>query len=110
MSNASNADADVLTMAERWLAAGKAAALATAVDTWSSAPLPAGSQMIVDADGVSHGSLSSGCIEREVVAAAIDVIASGKARLVEFRVSDNTARAAGLACGGRIEVYIETIS
>ena len=107
MSNSANED--VLTTAERWLEAGKRVALATVVDSWSSAPRPAGSQMVIDADGVAHGSLSGGCIESEVIAVAIETIASGRAELLQFGVTDDVARDAGLACGGRIEVYIERV-
>ncbi|WFS02493.1 XdhC family protein [Rhizobium tumorigenes] len=104
------AGTDVLDTAERWAASGTAVALATVTETWSSAPLPAGTQMVISADGATEGTLSNGCIESDVVAAALEVIAAGAGRLVDFRVTDEMARAAGLSCGGRIEVYIEKVA
>ncbi|WFR96937.1 XdhC family protein [Rhizobium tumorigenes] len=103
------ARSDVLDTAERWAASGKALALATVTETWSSAPLPVGTQMVISADGATEGTLSNGCIESDVVAAALDVIAAGAGRLMDFRVTDEMARAAGLSCGGRIEVFVEKV-
>lgn len=40
----------------------------------------------------------------------MDVIGSGKAKMLEFGVADETAWRAGLSCGGRIAVYVEKVS
>jgi xanthine/CO dehydrogenase XdhC/CoxF family maturation factor len=45
-----------------------------------------------------------------VVTEAIDIISSGKAKLLQFGVADETAWRVGLACGGRIGVYVEPIN
>ena len=103
-------EADVLTIAEDWLRAGRAVALATVVETWGSAPRPAGSQMAVSGDGRIMGSVSGGCVEGAVVGEAVDVIASGKPRMLEFGVADETAWRVGLSCGGRIRVYVEKVN
>jgi xanthine dehydrogenase accessory factor len=55
------------------------------------------------------GSVSGGCIEGAVVLEAQDAIETGKPRLLEFGVSDEDAWAVGLACGGRVQVYVEPI-
>ena len=44
-----------------------------------------------------------------VVGEAIDVIASGKPRMLEFGVADETAWRVGLSCGGKIRVYVEKV-
>jgi xanthine/CO dehydrogenase XdhC/CoxF family maturation factor len=100
---------DVLDLAESWLNQGRTLALATVVETWGSAPRPAGSHLIIDADGNFEGSVSGGCVEGAVVGEAQDVIASGKPRLLEFGVADETAWRVGLSCGGRIRVYVERL-
>ena len=46
-------------------------------------------------------------IEGAVIAEAIDSIADGKPRLLEFGVNDESAWAVGLACGGRVQIYVE---
>ena len=87
----------------------KIVALATVVETWGSAPRPVGSHLVIDAEGNFHGSVSGGCVEGAVVAEAVDVIGSGKARMLEFGVADETAWQVGLSCGGRIKVYVERL-
>ncbi len=100
---------DVLTLAQRWRADGRAVALATVVETWGSAPRPVGSHLIIDADGNFEGSVSGGCVEGAVISEAIEVIESGKPRMLEFGVADETAWRVGLSCGGRIKVYVEAV-
>jgi xanthine dehydrogenase accessory factor len=53
------------------------------------------------------GSVSNGCIEGAVFEVAQEVLASGRARLVEYGVADEVAFEVGLACGGHIEVLIQ---
>ena len=101
---------DVLQIAERWRAEGRAIALATVVETWGSAPRPAGSHLVIDADGRFEGSVSGGCVEGAVVAEAAEVIETGVSRILEFGVADETAWRVGLSCGGRIRVFVEAVS
>ncbi|MCX8997962.1 XdhC family protein [Rhizobiaceae bacterium BDR2-2] len=98
---------DALSVAARWAAQGRRLALATVIETWGSAPRPAGSHMVVDADGNFEGSVSGGCVEGEVIAQAVDAITGDRALMLEFGVEDETAWRAGLACGGRIRVRLE---
>ena len=100
---------DVLTLACRWFAEGRQTALATVVNTWGSSPRPPGSQLLVDDQGNFRGSVSGGCIEAAVVREAFDVMQSGTPRLLEFGVSNEQAWEVGLACGGRIQVYVERL-
>lgn len=100
---------DVLDQASRWRSEGKGVALATVVSTWGSSPRAAGSHLAVDENGAMIGSVSGGCIEGAVVLEAQAAIKDGKPRLLEFGVSDDDAWAVGLACGGRIQVYVEPI-
>ena len=100
-------EADPLLQLKRWLAAGQSAALATVAATWGSSPRPVGSHMAIRADGDFSGSVSGGCIEGAVVAAAEDVIKSGKPTLLEYGVTNEMAWDVGLACGGRVQVFVE---
>ena len=102
-------DDDILKSAEDWRRAGRDVALATVVETWGSAPRPVGSNLVIDADGNFLGSVSGGCVEGAVVTEALEVIASGQPKLLEFGVADETAWQAGLSCGGTIRVYVEKI-
>ncbi len=100
---------DILTRAKSWREAGNGVALATVVTTWGSAPRPTGSQLAVDDTGNMIGSVSGGCVESAVVTEAQDVIADGKPRLLDFGVTDEQAWDVGLACGGKIQVYVERL-
>ena len=100
---------EILQQAADWKDQGKGVALATVVTTWGSSPRPIGAKLAVDQDGKFVGSVSGGCVEGEVVTEAMDVIETGKARMLEFGVADETAWKAGLSCGGRIRVYVEKL-
>src|SRR6266404_7239890 len=95
--------------AEQWRKAGKGVALATVVETWGSAPRPVGSNLVIDQEGNFLGSVSGGCVEGAVVTEALDVIDSGKPKMLEFGVADDTAWKVGLSCGGTIRVYVEKV-
>jgi xanthine/CO dehydrogenase XdhC/CoxF family maturation factor len=100
---------EVLETAAEWRAAGRRVAIATVVDTWGSSPRPLGSQLLVDEHGAFLGSVSGGCIEGAVISEALEVIASGSPRLLEFGVSNEQAWEVGLSCGGKVTVYVEAL-
>jgi xanthine/CO dehydrogenase XdhC/CoxF family maturation factor len=105
----SGPDRTILDQAARWLDEGRNVALATVIETWGSAPQPVGSQLAVDGDGNFTGSVSGGCVEGAVVTEALDVLASGRPKVLAFGVADETAWEVGLACGGRIRIYVEPL-
>ena len=92
-----------------WHRAGTGAALATVVETWGSAPRQAGSQLAISGTGDMIGSVSGGCVEGAVVTEALDALQDRRPRILTFGVSDDTAFAAGLACGGTIRILVEPI-
>lgn len=100
---------DVLQTAAHWRGLGKRAALATVVTTWGSSPRPVGSQLVVDESGTFVGSVSGGCIEGAVVREALEVMAEGQPRLLDFGVSDEQAWEVGLTCGGKVQVYVDAV-
>lgn len=92
-----------------WIADGKAAALATVVETWGSAPRPVGAQLAISSEAEIQGSVSGGCVESAVVAEALDALQDGTPRVLEYGISDDDAFAVGLACGGTIRIIVEPI-
>ncbi|MCU0902371.1 MAG: XdhC family protein [Tabrizicola sp.] len=92
-----------------WHRAGKGAALATVIETWGSAPRQAGSQLAISGEGEMIGSVSGGCVEGAVITEALDALQDRRSRVLTFGVSDETAFAAGLACGGTIRVLVEPV-
>lgn len=101
--------ASILATARSWRTAGHQVALATVVKTWGSAPRPAGSLLAVRDDAAFEGSVSGGCVEGAVIEGALQTMQDGAVRRLEFGVADADAWAVGLACGGRIEVFVEPL-
>ncbi|TFD38927.1 XdhC family protein [Cryobacterium sp. TMT2-10] len=89
---------------------GGAAALATVVRTFKSAPRPAGASMLVSEDGTVVGSLSGGCVEGAVYELGSQVIEDGRPVLVRYGISDDDAFSVGLTCGGILDVFVERVN
>ena len=104
-----NDDENIFETAALWLDQGRNVALCTVVATWGSSPRPAGSQLLVDDNQNFLGSVSGGCVEGAVIGEAAEVIADGKPRLLEFGVSDEQAWDVGLACGGKVRIFVERL-
>ncbi len=103
-------DDNVLAQAAAWSNAGQKVAIATVIATWGSAPRPVGSQLAICEDATFVGSVSGGCIEGDVVTRALDAIQTGTAEVLEYGVADAMAWEVGLACGGKIKIYLEPLS
>jgi xanthine/CO dehydrogenase XdhC/CoxF family maturation factor len=101
---------DVLAQAAAWRAEGLAVGFATVIRTWGSSPRPAGSRLVVNQRGEFAGSVSGGCIEGAVIQEALEVMGGGAPRVLEFGVTDETAWSVGLACGGKVEVFVEALT
>ena len=100
---------DILETVETWLSENKPIALATVAATWGSSPRQAGAKMAVTPPMAMIGSVSGGCVESAVLNEAIDSLKDGKPRLLNYGVSDDSAWSVGLACGGKISVYVEPL-
>ncbi|MFN8375125.1 MAG: XdhC family protein [Anaerolineae bacterium] len=101
---------DILETVDKWLREDRRIALATVVETWGSSPRQAGAKMAIDQNMAMVGSVSGGCVETAVVQEALKALKDGKPRLLNYGVSDDTAWDVGLACGGKIAVYVEPLN
>src|SRR5215472_12059320 len=99
----------ILKQAETWRGAGKGVALATVVSTWGSSPRPVGAKLALEEGGGFIGSVSGGCVEGAVIEEGLKAIADGQPRLLSFGVSNERAWEVGLACGGKIRVFVERV-
>ena len=108
-ATASGLSENILEQAQQWKRDGRGVAVATVVATWGSSPRPTGSQLAVDQDGRMIGSVSGGCIEGAVVREAQEVIAGGKPRLLDLGVTNEQAWEVGLACGGKLQIWLEAL-
>lgn len=84
---------------------GQAAALVTVIGRDGSAPRAAGARMLVGADGEIVGTIGGGAFEYQVIAAALDAIATGR----PARFSAHLTRDLGMCCGGAMEAFIEPL-
>jgi xanthine dehydrogenase accessory factor len=85
---------------------GRSSALATIVQCAGSAPQKTGSKMLIRDDGSIVGTLGGGCLEAEVVQAALMAIRDEQSVTLPF---DLTEKQGGLVCGGRVSVFIEPV-
>jgi len=85
---------------------GRSSALATIVQCAGSAPQKTGSKMLIRDDSTIVGTLGGGCLEAEVVQAALMAIRDEQAVTLPF---DLTEKQGGLVCGGRISIFIEPV-
>jgi xanthine dehydrogenase accessory factor len=83
---------------------GRSCALATIVQSIGSSPQKEGAKMLVRDDGTTMGTLGGGCLEAQVINAALAAITDGAPLTIPIQLTD---QAGGLVCGGRVLVYIE---
>ena len=87
------------------------AALATVVNVNGSAYRRPGARMLITESGHCVGSISGGCLERDVVERATEVMSSGAARIIEYdtRGSEDIIWGLGLGCNGVVQVLLESL-
>ena len=100
---------EVAAELEQWLATGEPVAIATVVRITGSAPRPLGATLIARAGDKIAGSVSNGCVESAVYEEAMATLTDGRARVVNYGISDEFAFTVGLSCGGSIDVLIEPV-
>ncbi|HET6742540.1 MAG TPA: XdhC family protein, partial [Kribbella sp.] len=91
---------DVLDRLLTWWEAGESVAVGTVVATFQSAPRPPGAVMLVGPGLEAVGSVSGGCVEGAVYQLGEEILESGDPVLQRYGVSDESAFAVGLTCGG----------
>ncbi len=101
-----NSDLEVLQTAVQWLHAGKKVELVTLAKCWGSAPHPPGSLAVVREDGLVAGSVSGGCIEKQL---STLLRQNESSRLIRHKVSRDQAMRFGLTCGGELELVFERL-
>ncbi len=98
---------DLIPVLDAWAADGRRAALCTVVAVHGRAPLPLGASLVVAEDGATAGAVSGGCVEREVVDVAQQVLRGAVPRRLRFAPGADGLTATGLPCGGGIDVWVQ---
>src|SRR2546430_1560282 len=88
---------------------GQKAAFATVAETKGSTPVPAGEKMLVGPEGRLVGTVGGGCVEAEVIAAALASQRDGMPRLLTQHLNADLAGDLGLSCGGTVEILVEPV-
>ena len=88
---------------------GHVGALATVARVRGSTPVPAGTKMLVGAEGRLIGSVGGGCVEADVIGAALASQASQQPTLLTHHLNADLAGDLGLSCGGTVDVFVEPL-
>ncbi len=86
----------------------KAGALCIVIASRGSTPRHSGSKMLVHPDGSILGTVGGGELETRVIREALEAIADGQPRRLEYSMVDPNRGDPGV-CGGQVEVYVEPI-
>lgn len=99
----------IFTSIEEWSERGIDFALATVVGVRGSTYRGLGARQLMAADGASVGTVSGGCLDRDLQEVALKVIESGTAQLVEFDLTadDEAVWGWGIGCNGATELLVE---
>jgi xanthine dehydrogenase accessory factor len=88
---------------------GQDCALCTIIETKGSTPGKAMMKMLVTRDGRFLGSVGGGCLEAEVLEAALASLEDERPRLLSFALNERDYPDSGLICGGKLSIYVEPI-
>jgi xanthine dehydrogenase accessory factor len=99
---------ELLETLAAWRADGADVGRAVVVRTFGSAPRPEGAVLLTTADGRLAGSVSGGCVEGAAHEEIDRARRDGRSRVIRYGISDEQAWDVGLACGGTIDVLVES--
>ena len=100
-------------LARAWVDEGRAAALLRVTDAAGLGPRATDELLLVDANGGRAGSLLGGAADPALEAAALDLLAEGRAgtvRTLALDIADDDAETAGLTCGGFVNVLVQPLA
>lgn len=88
---------------------GRGGALATVARVRGSTPVPAGTKMLIGEEGRLVGTVGGGCVEADVIGAALQVQARYIPALVTHHLNADLAGDLGLSCGGTVDIFVEPL-
>jgi len=100
----------IAAIVEAWLTQRREGAIARVIGAEGLGPRPGDDVLVVDSNGRTGGSLLAGAVQPEVVTAARALLESQqRQRVISIAVESADATAAGLTCGGAVEVLIQRL-
>ena len=104
-------DTEVLINAKKYLETNEPVFLITVIKTWGSSPRPVGSIMTICKNGALSGSVSSGCIEEDLIQRVSHQYRNLKLPvIVKYGGTQEQIQRFQLPCGGSIELLIEPLN
>ncbi|MFD8944740.1 XdhC family protein [Streptomyces californicus] len=100
---------DIAGELHRWIEEGREFAVGTVVSVGGSAPRGPGAALAVDSAGTAIGSVSGGCVEGAVYELCAQALQDGGTVRERFGYSDEDAFAAGLTCGGVLDIMVTPV-
>ena len=88
---------------------GASGAIATVARVRGSTPVPSGTKMLVGAAGRLIGSVGGGCVEADVIGAALEAQARRQPALMTHHLNADLAGDLGLSCGGTVDIFVEPV-
>jgi len=88
---------------------GRPGALATVAQVRGSTPVPAGTKMLVGTEGRLIGTVGGGCVEADVIGAAIEAQSRRRPSLLTHHLNADLAGDLGLSCGGTVDIFVEPL-
>lgn len=98
-------DAAVWTVLERWRAKKRRFVMATVTESRGFTPRKPGAHMLIAEDGETAGTIGGGAIEREVLDAARELLATGGSVTLKRHLTQEL----GMCCGGEMAIFLEAI-
>lgn len=89
---------------------GRIFALCTVIKTQGSTPAKPGAKMIVLPDGTTFGTVGGAEVEFNTKNRSLECIKNAKSEIAQFDLFYKKEGGADLACGGKVEVFIEVSS
>jgi len=89
--------------------AGAPGAIATVARVRGSTPVPSGTKMLVGAAGRLIGSVGGGCVEADVIRAALEAQARRQPAMMTHHLNADLAGDLGLSCGGTVDIFVEPV-
>ena len=99
----------ILLQVHQELTQGHDLCLATIVNQIGSAPRALGANFFVRKNGSIVGTIGGGRLEADVIAAAVQTLASQESRIMHFRLKGTEVAQTDMLCGGDVDVYLEPV-
>ncbi len=84
-------------------------AIATVIHQEGSTPRGAGSKMLVDSEGLIHGTIGGGLAEGEAIKVCQQALQNKQAEVMHFTLTGEMAAQSEMICGGLLHIAIEPI-